>query len=89
VFYRLGTLVPYILAEPQTKADFLVGLRELRGLDGNPDVWLCTVCGERTDGDDIYISYNVPTPIPFCPAKARPHGSRGGYGPDLVPAPEV
>lgn len=81
-----GPLVSYKNAEPQTKAAYLAGLLQLRGLDANPDVWLCTVCGEKTDGDDIHISYNVPMPIPFCLKETRPGKPCGGYGPDLVPA---
>jgi hypothetical protein len=83
-----GPLVSYKNAEPQTKAAYLAGLLQLRGLDGNPHVWLCTVCGEKTCGDDIHISYNVPTPIPFCLNETGPGKSCRGYGPDLVPVPE-
>lgn len=82
-----GPLVPYKKAAAETQAAYLAGLLQLRGLDDNPAVWLCTVCGEKTDGNDIYISYGVPTPIPFCPKETGPGGSCRGYGPDLVPAP--
>lgn len=75
-------LVPYRDAETQTRADFLDGLRSLYELDGNPRTWRCTVCGETTEGDEILITYNVPTPIQVCPGKTC-----GGYGPQLVPAP--
>ena len=51
-----GPLVPFNEAEPQTKADFLAGLSTQRNLDGNPKVWLCTVCEARIKGDDILIS---------------------------------
>jgi hypothetical protein len=82
-----GPLVPYKNAEPQAKAAYLAGLLQLRGLGANPDVWLCTVCGEKTNGDDIHISYNVPTPIPFCLKETAPGRSCAGYGPGLLPAP--
>jgi len=77
-----GPLVPFKQANPDTQANYLAGLLDLRGLAGNPDVWLCNVCGERIDGDNILISYNVQQSIPFCPTETC-----GGYGPDLVPAP--
>lgn len=80
-----GPLVPFRQAEPQTQQDFLAGLPK-RGLSGNPPAWQCTVCEERTDGEDILISYNVPTPIPYCPTETGPHTSCAGYGPALVPA---
>lgn len=76
----LGPLVPYQQAEPQTRADFLEGLHRLYEFDGNPETWLCRACGELTAGDDILITYNVPTPIQVCPKTC------GGYGPQLVPA---
>jgi len=77
----LGPLVPYQQAEPQTRANFLEGLHRLYEFDGNPGAWRCTVCGETTAGDDVLITYNVPTPIQVCPASTC-----GGYGPQLVPA---
>lgn len=75
----LGPLVPYEQAEPQTQ-DFLEGLLRLYGLQGNPRAWRCTVCGQTTAGNDILITYNVPTPIQICPTKTC-----GGYGPQQVP----
>lgn len=76
-----GPLVPFRQAEPPTRAAYLAGLHDLRGLDGSPDEWMCTVCSETVSGDDVLISYNVPTPIPFCATSTC-----GGYGPALVPA---
>lgn len=78
----LGPLVPYEQAEPNTRTDFLKGLLRLYGLEGNPGAWRCTVCGHTTAGNDILITYNVPTPIQVCPTKTC-----GGYGPQLGPAP--
>jgi len=74
-------LVPYHEARPETRAAYLEGLRDQRGLDGNPEAWTCVVRGETTAGDDILISYDVPTPIPFCPTT-----NCRGYGPHLKPA---
>lgn len=79
--------VPFKQANPQTQAAFLAGLRELRGLDANPEVWLCTVCEEKINGNDILISYDVPTPIPYCTTETGPDESCPGYGPALIPAP--
>ena len=89
--YRLGSvlsppLVPFHQANPETRDAFLAGLRDMRGLDGNPAVWQCTVCRERIEGDDVLISYNVPRPIPYCTTETEPGRSCAGSGPDLVPA---
>ena len=74
-------LVPYGEASPETRADYLKGLHDLRGLDGNPEAWHCTRCGETIPGEEILISYDVPTPIPFCPSQ-----DCTSYGPELKPA---
>ena len=63
----LGPLVPYEQAEPPTRADFLEGLLRLYRLEGNPGAWRCTVCRQATAGNDILITYNVPTPIQILP----------------------
>jgi hypothetical protein len=75
-------LVRFGQAEPETKADFLTGLRELRGLDGNVGEWLCASCNRTISGDDLLISYRAPPPMPVCTTS-----SCRGYGPALVPAP--
>lgn len=77
----LGPLVPYQQAQPQTRADFLAGLDMLYGLDGNPEAWRCTLCGETVTGNEVLITYNVPTPIQVCPSEGC-----SGHGPRLVPA---
>lgn len=81
-----AALVPFSGANPETQAAYLAGLRQ-RGYDDNPEVWHCNVCGEEIDGQDILISYDVPTPIPFCTTETGPSKSCAGHGPDLVPAP--
>jgi NAD-dependent SIR2 family protein deacetylase len=61
------------------EVDVLV-LKNLHGLDGNPEAWHCTRCDKTTPGHDIRISYDVgDTPIPYCP-------NCPAYGPDLKPA---
>lgn len=72
-------LVPYLEAAEDTRAAYLDGLRVLRSLNANPVAWHCRVCGEDTSGDQVLISYNVPTPITFCPTDGC-----AGYGPDLT-----
>jgi NAD-dependent SIR2 family protein deacetylase len=75
-------LVPYHEAHPDTQAAYLRGLKNQRDLDGNPEAWHCTRCGETAPGDDVLVSYGVgDTPIPYCPAQGC-----GAYGPELKPA---
>jgi hypothetical protein len=74
-------LVPFHQANPDTRSAYLRGLQTLRGLDGNPEAWHCTGCGETTPGDDVLISYDIgDTPIPHCPAQGCT-----AYGPKLKP----
>jgi hypothetical protein len=79
------SLVPFSEANPETRDAFLRGLRVLRGIEGNPETWVCRVCGETIPGDAVRISYDVgDTPIPYCPTGSlNTHCS--GYGPDLTP----
>lgn len=73
-------LVPYLEANEETRAAYLVGLRTLRGLDANPATWRCRACGKDTPGDQVLISYGIgDTPIPFCATDRC-----AGYGPDLT-----
>lgn len=72
-------VVPFLEANPETRASFLEGLQSQRGLEGNPGAWHCTGCDAITAGDDILISYGIgDTPIPYCPKCPA-------YGPDLHP----
>jgi hypothetical protein len=77
------SLVPFNQAHPDTRAAYLKGLESQRGMDGNPETWHCTRCGEDTPtGDNILFSYDVgDTPIPDCPAPGCM-----AYGPELTPA---
>ncbi len=61
-------LVPFNQANSETKVAFLAGLKRWRQLDGNPDHWLCAICGTLARGFEIYLSYGqgVDTPQPVC-----------------------
>ena len=73
------SLVPFHRANAETRSAYLQGLQSQRRLDGNPEAWHCTRCGETTPGDGILISYDVgDTPIPYCP-------NCPAYGPELKP----
>jgi len=82
-----GPLVPFKLAAPRTRADYLAALLAQRRLPGNPRTWQCNVCGERIAGDEVLISYDVPAPIPYCTTTTNRDRSCAGYGPSLVPVP--
>jgi hypothetical protein len=76
------SLVPFNEANPETQAAYLNGLKILYELDGNPEAWCCSRCGQTTQGDDILISYDVgDTPIQFCANQKCT-----AYGPALKPA---
>ena len=77
-------LVPYRQANPETREAFLAGLKRLRGMDGMPDEWTCTQCGQVTPGEDIHISYGlgVDSPQPAC---LLCPDDRFGFGSDLRP----
>jgi hypothetical protein len=79
-------LVPFKQADPETQQAFVTGLRA-RGIEGNLDAWLCTICGATISGDDVLISYGVPTPYPYCTTMTGPHESCTGQHMALVPAP--
>ena len=79
-------LTPFKDAHPETREAYLSGLARLRDINGNPEVWHCTVCDADIDGDDVLISYNVPTPFPYCTTETGPDKSCAGSGRDLVPA---
>ncbi len=75
------SLLPFRQADPETRSAYLKGLQSQRRLDGNPEAWHCTRCDVTTPGDDILISHEMPTPIPYCPAQ-----NCTAYGPELEPA---
>lgn len=79
-------LIRFKDAQPETREAYLSGLARLRKINGNPEVWHCTICGADIDGDDVLISYNVPTPFPYCTTETGPVKSCAGSGTDLVPA---
>ena len=74
------SLLPLREANPETKSAYLKGLQR-RELDGNPEAWHCIRCGTTIPGDDILISHEMPTPIPYCPGT-----NCTAYGPELKPA---
>jgi hypothetical protein len=84
--YRVA-LVPYREAREETKAAYLAGLREGRQLNANPPAWDCTVCGKKTAGEDILISYGeeIVTPLPYCPQTRDDGTPCNGHSGQLQP----
>lgn len=80
-------LVPFKDAHPEIQKAFQSELAWLRKINGNPGVWHCTICGADIDGDDVLISYDVPTPFPYCTTETGPDKSCAGSHTDLVPGP--